>query len=274
MLESYPTLKERANVVWRDYSITIRGEKSGVYFDYDFVKRNEDEFSALYESLADDESRNAMAAYVNEAISADIKYLSAVRVPNQYFTDDIMHFEKGEVFIDCGAYIGDTAQEFIEALKRQGAAPYKEIVSFEPDKENYGAMKALKLPRHRCICKGVYDKPCTLHFDATPAKIGRVSGSISECGGEQVEVDSIDNVLQGGKATFIKMDIEGSEIPALHGASKTIKHYKPKLAICVYHKNDDLLTIPQYIKTLVPEYKFYLRAHSDSCVDLVLYAIA
>lgn len=192
----------------------------------------------------------------------------------QYFVDDIMRLEKDEVFIDCGAYIGDTAQEFIEALKRQGAASYKEIVSFEPDEANYKAMKALKLPHHRCICKGVYDKPCTLHFDATPSKTRRVSGSVNEHGGEEIEVDSIDNALQGGKATFIKMDIEGSELPALHGAAETIKRYKPKLAICVYHKNDDLLTIPQYIKTLVPEYKFYLRAHMDTCNDLVLYAIA
>ena len=70
------------------------------------------------------------------------------------------------------------------------------------------------------------------------------------------------------------MDIEGAELPSLKGAENTIRHYKPKLAISVYHKYDDLFTIPKYIKSLNNEYKFYLRAHYKPYFnDLVLYAI-
>lgn len=69
------------------------------------------------------------------------------------------------------------------------------------------------------------------------------------------------------------MDIEGSELAALRGAEKTIKKSKPKLAICVYHKPEDLITIPQFISSLVPEYKFFLRHHQYISWDTVLYAI-
>jgi hypothetical protein len=76
-----------------------------------------------------------------------------------------------------------------------------------------------------------------------------------------------------GRVDFIKMDIEGSELNALQGAQNTIRKYKPILAICVYHKKNDLLTIPAYIHSICPEYKFYLRAHSKYSQELVLYAV-
>jgi hypothetical protein len=73
---------------------------------------------------------------------------------------------------------------------------------------------------------------------------------------------------------FIKMDIEGSEMEALKGAASTIRTKKPRLAISVYHKPEDIITIPAFLQNLVPEYKFYLR--HDCLVNLtetVLYAI-
>lgn len=72
--------------------------------------------------------------------------------------------------------------------------------------------------------------------------------------------------------TFIKMDIEGAELEALEGAKNTIVKSKPKLAICLYHKPDDLWKIPLYLKKLVPEYKFYIRHHSKVRWETVLYA--
>lgn len=88
-------------------------------------------------------------------------------------------------------------------------------------------------------------------------------------------MDSVDNVLQGNKATFIKMDIEGAELKALEGAADTIRRWKPLLAISLYHKPEDLLTIPQYIRSLNAEYTFYLRGHHpELAIELVLYAVS
>ena len=68
------------------------------------------------------------------------------------------------------------------------------------------------------------------------------------------------------------MDIEGSEKEALKGARNTIKKYKPKLAICLYHKPEDIITLPQYILELAPEYKFKIRHYTTFAYDTILYA--
>jgi hypothetical protein len=99
------------------------------------------------------------------------------------------------------------------------------------------------------------------------------SSSIVETGEVVVETDSIDNVLGGKRATLIKMDIEGAELAALKGAEGTIKAWKPKMAICIYHKKEDLWEIQDYIQRIVPEYKFYIRAYEETCTEVVLYAL-
>ena len=80
-------------------------------------------------------------------------------------------------------------------------------------------------------------------------------------------------IIKDDKITFLKMDIEGSELKALHGARKIIQRDKPKLAICVYHKPEDIIEIPLYINSLVPEYKFYMRHYGYTPANTVLYAI-
>lgn len=80
---------------------------------------------------------------------------------------------------------------------------------------------------------------------------------------------TLDSVVQD--ATYIKMDIEGSELAALEGAKGLIKSRKPKMAICIYHRPEDLWQIPIYIHSLVPEYKMFIRHHGNIYYDTVLY---
>ena len=96
---------------------------------------------------------------------------------------------------------------------------------------------------------------------------------ISDIGTSNINANSLDNVLfDAVPATFIKIDIEGAELKTIEGAENIIKKYRPKLAICAYHKGDDIFEIPLAIKKLVLEYILYLRQHSDSLLDTVLYA--
>ena len=97
---------------------------------------------------------------------------------------------------------------------------------------------------------------------------------ITGVGDFSIPVVTIDSTLNGDVATFLKMDIEGAELQALVGAKETIKKYKPRLAICIYHKLEDIVTIPEYILSLVPEYKFYIRHHHPTIgTETVLYAV-
>lgn len=118
------------------------------------------------------------------------------------------------------------------------------------------------------IPKGVLDHSGTLCFSAE----GTSGSHISELG-EQIEVTTIDEALHGVNVTFIKMDIEGAELQALKGAKETIQRCKPKLAICVYHRREDLITIPQYIQSLNAGYKLYFRNYSPHGLEAVIYAI-
>ena len=98
------------------------------------------------------------------------------------------------------------------------------------------------------------------------------SSAISESGDVSVEVDSIDRVSVE-PVTFIKMDVEGAEYQGILGARNMIAKYKPKLAICVYHKPEDIWELPQLIHEIRSDYVFYLRHYSFGDVETVLYAV-
>ena len=116
------------------------------------------------------------------------------------------------------------------------------------------------------IKKGLFDKDGTISFMSQDGE----GSLICEEGTEKIDICKIDT--EASDATFIKMDIEGAELKALMGAKETIVKNKPKLAISIYHKPEDIIEIPKYLKTLVPEYKFYLRQYTMSYLECVLYA--
>lgn len=193
------------------------------------------------------------------------KYFPYYSSKDQYFPEDVIKLNENEIFVDCGAFEGDTAQEFLKLVNSN----YKKIVCFEPDKSNYEILlETLKnYDNVIAINKGVFDKKQVISFDS-----GRKgSSTISEEGSVQIEVDKIDDVPECNDVTFLKMDIEGSEPEALIGAQETIKRNKPKLAICIYHSDEDMINIIGQVHDLVPEYKIFVRQHSIYETETVLY---
>jgi FkbM family methyltransferase len=238
---------------------------------FKFCNDNSAELSEIYESLNDEKSKEHMTAFFNQKISGKMKYLKGTWEDNQYYDKDIVDFSRIHSFVDCGAYDGDSYKSFIENYKLNMTQEYDgKSYLLEPDVNNYEKLllNLKEADNVKCLNLGAWDKKETLHFN-----IDGTSSGISESGDISIDVDSIDNLVGENRVDFIKMDIEGSALNALHGAQNTIRKYKPILAICVYHKKNDLLTIPKYIHSLCPEYKFYLRAHSKYSQELVLYAV-
>ncbi|WP_051204398.1 FkbM family methyltransferase [Butyrivibrio sp. VCD2006] len=189
--------------------------------------------------------------------------------PRDYFDDSIWTGRENEIFVDAGAYNLQTAIEFAKFAKS-----YEKIYAFEPDIDNYSLCQKkqmqVKLNDLEIINAGLWDKEEVLRF-----KRGGDNGTatmVTDSGDMELKVVSLDEYLNGKPCTFIKMDIEGSELKALMGAKDTIKRYKPRLAICLYHKPMDLIDIPLYIKDIVPEYKLKIRHYSTWFFDTVLYA--
>lgn len=188
---------------------------------------------------------------------------------NQYFDEEIMKPGEDEVFIDGGCEDCRTSYLFREW--NQGRK-YKKILCFEPNTQNYqkcidniNKWEMDHVEMHSC---GLWDQKGKLAFSENGAL-----SSVNEFGDFIIEVDTLDSILDGEGCTFIKLDTEGAELKALMGAKTTLQKYRPKLAITMYHKHEDMLEIPMYIKAVCPDYKLYLRHYSNFESESVLYAI-
>ncbi len=184
----------------------------------------------------------------------------------QYFDLEMLPHSDNEVFVDCGCLDGMTSKSFVKWCKGE----YKEIFAFEPDdKQIEKCIYNLRDERVTFLDKGVWSSKTELKF------IGALEGSshINEMGSQTISVDKLDNVLGEKTVSFIKMDIEGAEREALIGAEKLIKLYKPKLAISIYHKPEDIYEIPNLLLNYNENYVFYMRHYSVSASETVLYAI-
>ena len=115
----------------------------------------------------------------------------------------------------------------------------------------------------------MWSKDTVLKFDAR----GDSASAVYEYGDSEIIVKTLDGTVFQDKPTFIKMDIEGSETEALKGCKKIIEAYKPKLAICIYHKPEDLFEIPIMLKEMCPDYKLSVRQFADSRFETVCYAV-
>lgn len=205
-----------------------------------------------------------------EALCTELKKL-------QYFEKQIMRPDSEEVFVDGGSFDGDTYRLFAQWCGNS----YKKIYAFEADKLNYQMcikkQEAHPLQNVEIIHAGLWDKKDVLRFSANSGDgshiIGTKSASLMDKFTDTINTVAIDECLGEEAVTFIKLDIEGAELKALEGAKNTIKRCRPKLAICVYHKPEDIVELLEYILHLVPEYKFYLRHYDIYYYDTILYAV-
>ena len=222
----------------------------GGLFTREYITENEEKFDRAYSLLADEESKRVYKDILNFKVSGKIKYLLSSFCDKSKVYSDILSLNENEEIIDLGAYDGDTIREFTAAT----GGKYKHITALEPDKKSY--KKLLKntdgMKNISTLNMGVWSKRDTLIFDAEAGRNSKLSAE-----GVSVEVTDIDSLNIA--PTFIKMDIEGSEMKALEGAEKTIKKYLPKLYICAYHRNEDLFALPLKIKKLSEKYKIYFR---------------
>ncbi|PYQ27423.1 MAG: hypothetical protein DMF56_19915 [Acidobacteria bacterium] len=173
-----------------------------------------------------------------------------------------------DVVIDGGGCWGDTALYFADR------APTGKVFVFEFEAHNLEVLRRnlARNPRLaeriEVVEKALWSKSGEeLRFsDAGPAtKIG--AGSIAA---ESISID--DFASQAGRIDFIKLDVEGAEIPVLHGARNTIRTFAPKLAVSIYHSIDDLLTIPQLLQQL--DYDVYIEHATIHAEETIAFGVA
>ncbi len=237
-----------------------------------FYEDNKERIKQMLSLLADEKSRQVWGGVMQYRMRRTPLKPEWYSENDQYFVEDIIKMEEGEVFIDGGAYTGDTIQQFMDLSKKK-KKKYRRIIAFEPDKINFQLAGEFFSQKNDVVLinKGLADEEKELVFSGSGA-----TARIAEIMSDEttvVPVVNIDAVPECRDATWIKMDIEGAEMDALRGAEKVIKKNRPKLTICIYHSDEDMVRIAEYIHQLVPEYRLYVRHHSRSKVETVLYAV-
>jgi len=184
-----------------------------------------------------------------------------------YFPADLFQLSRNEVFVDCGAYDGDT----IAAFRKVTGDHFDRIIAFEPDPKNFAALKSAVNgdPRIALEPYATSARRETLRFVAGDG----VGSRVSSAGTLEIESITLDEALDGITPTYIKFDIEGSEPDALKGGRKTIARDRPKMAVCLYHAPDHLWSIPLRLNELLPNSRFTLRTYYADGFDCVCYCI-
>lgn len=188
---------------------------------------------------------------------------------SQYF--DVLVPGEHESFVDCGCYDGSTSFRFAGWCGKNG---YEKIWCFEPDHGSYESCKKNLKNLGRCevFPYAISEKEEDVAFLATGMEGARIMEDGIVDKENAVKAIALDEFLKNEKVTFIKMDIEGLEMKAIKGASKIIKEQKPRLAICIYHKPDDFVSIPELLLELRPDYQFCIRQYSLLLNETILYA--
>lgn len=191
----------------------------------------------------------------------------------QYFDLSEIKYDDEEVFADVGSLDAMSAIRF----HNWSGGNFKKIYCFEPDPSNVPKCKKNLKDygidfRTEIVEKGAWSSEGVISFMSEGN--GTSAFVLGDDNAEvMVDVVTLDSVLKDKKITFIKMDIEGAEIEALKGCEDIIRNQKPKLAICIYHKPEDVLEIPNLILTFNPNYKLYIRHYSVAAAETVLYAL-
>ena len=235
-------------------------------------KKYADDYVKLYESLKDCKSKYVLFAILNDFYNFDFVNLKNATEYcfKHYFDLNLIPKLKENVFVDVGAYVGDTVLDYVESY---GKDSFQKIYCYEICQENIDKMKInLKnIDNIEIKRKAVSDRMGKLKFDLDN---DISSNHISPGGKIEVEGVALDEDIKE-KISMVKMDIEGSEMKALVGMKEHIKNDTPILLISVYHNNTDLVEIPKYIRSLNKNYDYYLRYYGG-CVyatEIVLFAL-
>lgn len=222
---------------------------------------------------ADENSRREYHAQLRFRILGDFDGLPHPVEHPQYFPDDLFVYGPAEVFVDCGAYDGDT----IKVLMARHGAAVSRIIALEPDPVN--VVTLANYTASIAVPSGVVVLPlaaAATHGRTFIETTGTASSAITgadAAGATAIDCATLDEVLAGEMPTFIKMDIEGAEPDALSGAGMTIRRTRPVLAICVYHRQDHLWRLPLMMNEMCTDYRFFLRPHNEEGWDLVCYGV-
>ena len=230
-----------------------------VLFNREFYESNKDSIENVYSKLEDENSRKCYEDYINYKLTGDISYLEdSESDPDEEFK--LLEQIKPGCFIDLGAYYGDTLTRYLNKFPRLNKA-----VALEPERHSFAKLKACAEDLEAdefdvtCINALVGDKVGT---ELVSTARGRGTRALQNSNVElkntrEINVITVDS-LKLYNVSFIKFDVEGSELAAIEGAKDTIKNIRPVMKIACYHRSEDVFTLVQKVLEIRSDYKIYM----------------
>lgn len=222
----------------------------GSLFDADYADSHKKEIEAVREMLDDEQSVSVFDCLLEYKLTGRIDPLLRCQSEKEDDMKTLVPYRAGDVYVDLGAYDGDTVLEWAALHPDHG-----KILAVEPNPKTFEKMRIATehLPGITPLKKAVWNRDETLFFNG---KSGR-SAAISNEGTLSVEGARVSSFCS--KADFIKFDVEGAEKEAIEGCESLIREQKPTLCISAYHRTEDFFAIPLQIKRICPQYRVSLR---------------
>ena len=254
-------------------------------FDNDFYQKNIESITAVQGLLCDDESKKVFDDIINFKLTGRIDILRRHESDNATALTKILACHNFKCTADLGAYNGDSIRELLSFSES-----VTDIIAFEPDSRNFrklceyaGTVDSVRI---HPINAGAWSERGILEFDDSGnrnANLAQNTSAVLNGGAKktkirQIAVDTLDACAEELgliSLDYVKYDVEGSEYEALLGSEHIIKKIAPTLLVSLYHRSEDIFTLPLLLQKMQPRYKFFLRrAKGIPAWDINLYAVA
>lgn len=220
-------------------------------FNRDYYMTHQSQIETVRSLLADEQSKKVFDNVVNFKLTGNINLLFDCQTPVSEAYENILSLSNNEIYMDLGAFNGDTVHQFLRFVDG-----YKKIYAVEPDGKNLS-----KLIKNTAGIKNIeYINCCICDMvgEITFSSHGGRNGTV-DSNGTAVKSATVDSIIGDEDVTYIKFDIEGFESKALDGAVETIKRCKPKMLISCYHRSEDIFCLPLKVMSIRNDYKVYIR---------------